>query len=98
MARVREQQGCCARAHRDVLTASLGTLVQWPSSLVIRYCKQALGQKQVNSSIQAYYGFRSSTRSAFDLNKSRPWMLDCSVHGMDGLLAFLVVKRHGSPF
>ncbi|CAM4127847.1 hypothetical protein [Shewanella denitrificans] len=32
MARVREQQGCCARAHRDVLTASLGTLVQWPSS------------------------------------------------------------------
>ncbi len=32
MARVREQQGCCARAHRDVLTASLGTLAQWPSS------------------------------------------------------------------
>jgi hypothetical protein len=32
MARVREQQGCCARAHRDMLTASLGTLVQWPRS------------------------------------------------------------------
>jgi hypothetical protein len=47
MARVRQQQGCCARAHRDVLTASLGTLVQWPSSLVIQYCKQALGQKCV---------------------------------------------------
>jgi hypothetical protein len=31
MARVRVQQGCCARAHRDVLTASLGTLAQWPS-------------------------------------------------------------------
>jgi hypothetical protein len=34
MARVRVQQGCCARAHRDMLTASLGTLAQWPSSRI----------------------------------------------------------------
>ncbi len=49
MARVREQQGCCARAHRDVLTASVGTLVQWTSSPYreSQYYKQALGQKRV---------------------------------------------------
>jgi hypothetical protein len=36
MARVRVQQGCCARAYSDLLTgentASLGTLTQWPRS------------------------------------------------------------------
>jgi hypothetical protein len=59
----------------------------------------ALGQKQVNlnSNIQACHGIRSSTRSSFDLNKSCPCMLDCPVHGADGHLAFLVVKRHSSP-
>jgi hypothetical protein len=47
MVRVREQQGCCARAHTDVLTASLGTLVQWPRSLYYesQYNKQDLGHK-----------------------------------------------------
>jgi hypothetical protein len=49
MARVREQQGCCARAHRNVLTASLGTLVQWPSSLVIPILQKALAQKRFTS-------------------------------------------------
>jgi hypothetical protein len=51
MARVREQQGCCARAHRDMLTASLGTLAQWPNSPYYesQYNKQALGYKRVST-------------------------------------------------
>jgi hypothetical protein len=47
MARVRVQQGCCARAHRDMLTASLGTLAQWPR-LLIELIQNTLRGKNVS--------------------------------------------------
>jgi hypothetical protein len=53
MARVRVQQGCCARAHRDVLTASLETLAQWPRSAV--------------ELIQTHNGAKTGSNSSQDL-------------------------------
>jgi hypothetical protein len=53
MARVRVQQGCCARAHRDVLTASLGTLAQWPS-LPIELIQNSLWTKMCRNFIMMH--------------------------------------------
>jgi hypothetical protein len=62
------------------------------------------GHKQVSSkaNIQAYQGPFLSEKSLIDTPtscevNSHSCMLDSPVYGVDGRLAFLVVKRHGSP-
>jgi hypothetical protein len=68
------------------------------------YSKQTLGHKQVSSkaNLQAYQGPFLSEKSLIDTPtscevNSHSCMLDSPVYGVDGRLAFLVVKRHGSP-
>jgi hypothetical protein len=68
MALVREQQGCCARAHRDMLTASLGTLAngrghQWSLLKTLFW----IGIGHLDSAIQACHGIRSPTRASISL-------------------------------